>query len=65
MSLRIKGTTIFGQYMGTLKTGKTTKVIFLDEETHELKQYAPSKLEKSYDKDNWWQKAEDCTYEPF
>jgi len=46
--LRVKGTTFFGQYMGTER--KSGKVLFLDEETNKVKRYAPSRLEKTYDK---------------
>lgn len=52
MRLRVKGTTFFGQYMGTDR--KSGKVLFLDEETHKVQKYAPSRLEKAYEKEIWW-----------
>jgi hypothetical protein len=53
--LRVKGTTFFGQYMGTDR--KSGKVLFLDEETHKVKKYPPSRLEKTYEKENWWRQG--------
>ena len=48
MRLRVKGTTFFGQYMGTDR--KSGKVLFLDDETNRVKKYSPKELEKTHDK---------------
>lgn len=47
--LRLKGHCIFGQFVGYKDSAKQY-VLFLDEETNEVKTYHRSKLELSYEK---------------
>lgn len=44
--LKLKGFAIFGTCLGI----KNNKVLFNDEETHEIRYYNINKVEKSYDK---------------
>ena len=55
MRLRLKGTTFFGQYMGI--DPKTGKVRFYDEELGVVRLYSPSRLERAYEKENWWRQS--------
>ena len=50
--LRLKGHCIFGQFVGYKDSAKQY-VLFLDEETNEVKTYHKSKLELSYEKLGW------------
>lgn len=49
MRLRLKGHCIYGTFLG-YKDASREYVLFLDEETGEIKTYPKSRLEKSYEK---------------
>ena len=45
--VKLKGSAIFGQYLGNDGDGK---IYFADEETHDVKKYDASRIEKAYEK---------------